>query len=443
MIKKMKVGIYVNTKYAKQNYKNESYNIRLFWGLEMIRDVLKHHKEFSVGYCTKDTVKDFDVVLVSITANCDWYPFIAEQREWVCRPRVIVGGAGVLNVRGVLPFADQFVLGRAEDMIVDLLLGNIGENVIDSKSFSMDKKYTIKQASQLYPNEIKNKKENYKEGNIGCQRKCLFCAYTWQRKLFCKQTDFVVNSKKEYEATIFSLLKKDNTEFETKIKKTRNIGLDGTSERLRRKVNKPITRKMWQEFLTRLSLLPGRQMKIFNIVGYPTETVSDREEFLEDIKIVDSKLTKTEKQWSLAVLFTPFRAMPATPAATWEMAVKDYRKNPPFEYLKERHHKGNIFYTGNKFWCVQIPGEGLAQVLTEALIMRATESDAEIIEKIAISKKFWNASARKKRETLLNYLDVNKYMGSYTWKTLPSRYLESYCNYKINLKGVNNGEKQK
>jgi len=102
---------------------------------------------------------------------------------------IIAGGAGNMNVRPVLPFADVFVIGRAEDLIIPLidstLKGDryIHTSIIYSDEFDMGNKYTIQQASECYPYEVTlaNSKP-WQEVAVGCQRKCLFCAYTWQRK---------------------------------------------------------------------------------------------------------------------------------------------------------------------------------------------------------------------------------------------------------------------
>ncbi|KPK41647.1 MAG: hypothetical protein AMK72_15020, partial [Planctomycetes bacterium SM23_25] len=66
--------------------------------------------------------------------------------------------------------------------------------------------------------------------------------------------------------------------------KLRIVGLDGFSERLRRMVNKPISRGMLRAFFSGLgsSKVPPNRVKVYNIFGYPTETEDDWSEFVED-----------------------------------------------------------------------------------------------------------------------------------------------------------------
>ena len=77
----LKIAIYVNSTFAKANYKSESYNMRLFAGIEIIRDVLTRNG-YSVEYCSEYSVTSYDIILVSITAQCGWFSFIKERLRW-------------------------------------------------------------------------------------------------------------------------------------------------------------------------------------------------------------------------------------------------------------------------------------------------------------------------------------------------------------------------
>lgn len=189
----MKIGVYVLEEHAKQTYKNESYHTRLYAGMEVVVDILKR-AGYEVDYIGKSTVHKYDIVLMSITSDSDWYPFIAERVSWQKgHYKVIVGGQGVLNVRPFIPFVDYFVLGRAEGVIDKLIMALDGKgdiehpSIIESSKFSIDKKYSINQVNQKYPHVIKlqNGKE-YEEDIIGCNHRCLFCGYTWHRKMLSK-----------------------------------------------------------------------------------------------------------------------------------------------------------------------------------------------------------------------------------------------------------------
>jgi hypothetical protein len=210
--------------------------------------------------------------------------------------------------------------------------------------------------------------------------------------------------------------------------KLRTTAIDGLSERLRFSVNKKITREMLQEFLERLAKCEKpHQVKFYNIIGYPTETFEDWEEFLEDIQIVDGKFVKQEKQTSILLHSTPFSAMPATPLACKPMSYINYR-GLIAKKLGKGNYKGNIFYQGNAMWAVEsMATESLPTVIQSAIVWRGIEADTDNIIKLAMSKKFNAAASNVKQSTLEKYFDVAALFGSYTSETLPTRNIRTYC----------------
>ena len=148
----MRICAYVQRQYAKANYKNECMDTRQFVGLRVVIDALER-AGYEVEWAGLATVHTYDVVLVSLTSDCDWWPFLAERARW--QPghyRVIIGGAGVLHVTPFLPFADYFSLGRGEESVVELVRGldgrsaDVGDSIIASAEFSPDRIYHIRQA---------------------------------------------------------------------------------------------------------------------------------------------------------------------------------------------------------------------------------------------------------------------------------------------------------
>jgi radical SAM superfamily enzyme YgiQ (UPF0313 family) len=431
----LKICAYVVGAQAKQNYKSESFNTRLFAGLSVVIDILRR-KGYQVDFAGKATVHNYDVVLVSITSDCDWWPFIAELIKWQKgNYKVIVGGAGVLNVRPFLPFVDYFVLGRAEG-VVDSLINAIANNIafehrslIESAKFNINNNYYLNQVNEIYPYEIKLENGDlYHEDIIGCNHRCLFCGYTWHRKNI-NQGAFkysgLWNGGVDRERAIIDIANGERVDFN----KLRTTAIDGLSQRLRFMVNKKITRDMLQDFLFKLAKCDKpHQVKFYNIVGYPTETAEDWREFLEDIIKVDKRLSKTDKQTSILLHSTPFRAMPATPLACKEMSYKNYRGEIA-RVLGGRKYKGNIFYQGNSIWAVEsMATESLSTVIQSAIIWRGTEKDAKNIIRISCSNKFNTASAMVKQATLEKYFDVKTLFGKFTAETLPTKYLKTYAN---------------
>jgi radical SAM superfamily enzyme YgiQ (UPF0313 family) len=433
----MKIAIYVQAKYAKQNYRLECFDTRQFAGIRVVKDILERAGH-EVQYASCATVDAYDVVLVSITSDCDWWEFVKERRGWQhANCKVIVGGPGVLNVRPFLSLCDYFILGRAEG-VIDNLIENIDEyehrSVITADKFRADGAYMINQADEPYPHSIDLGKTQYTESAIGCPHRCRFCGYTYHRKNTATEFRYgdMWSRNKDVELSIIDM-NKENAEVD--YGKLRTTAIDGCSERLRLAVKKNITRDMLTRFLTRLSNLEKpHQVKLYNIVGYPDETQVDYDELIEDIQLCGNAGERLAKQTSLLLHNTPFRAMPATPLACARMSYKNYRGLFANMF---REYRGNIFFQGNRLWAVESMGvESLASVALSAIIIRGTEKDADNIARVAMSSKFSNASAYKRVKTLERYFDMDRLFGAFNANTLPTRYLRTYCGVEKTYPGA-------
>jgi len=429
----VKICAYVQSKFAKKAYKNENFNVRLFAGLSVAIDIIKR-AGYEVEYAGSATVHEYDVVLVSITSDYDFYDFVAERTAWQKgNYKVVAGGTGVLNVRPFLPYIDYFILGRGEGINDELIKGldKYGEfehpSVINSKTFSVDKKYMINQVSEIYPHPIRLENgQEYREDIIGCNHKCLFCGYTWHR--ICAQDKAfeysgLWNGGRDRERAMLDMA----NGIEVDLNKLRTTAIDGLSERLRFMVNKKITRDILIDFLIKLAKCEKpHQVKFYNVIGYPTEEKEDRMEFLEDIKRADSSFKHQDKQTAILLQSTPFRAMPATPMACEKMSYVNYRGLIGNELGKGL--KGGVFYQGNAMWAVEsMATEGLSTVIQSAIVWRGTEDDSDNFERITRSKKFKTASSPVKQATLEKYFYVKKLFGEFTKETLPTRYLKTYA----------------
>ncbi len=433
------VAVYVQGRYAKPAYKVESYNTRAWPGLELVCHALRH-AGIEVDYCSAATVGRYKVVLVSITSGCDWHPFVAERLRWKARGTVIAGGAGLLNVRPFLRWVDVFCLGRSEDYVVPLVKAALaGEkhehpSVVYGAEFDIDKTYLIDAGRKLYPHQIDLANgKTWREAASGCQRKCMFCGYTWHRRHIGGMQNQAGAGDALWggsaEKTIFELdLERPDT---WGLPKFRIVGLDGFSERLRRMVNKPITRDMLQAFFRGVANSSAKtaRMKIYNIVGYPTETEDDWFEFVEDMATADAPFDKVDPQWGIQLHSTPFRAMPATPCACWPMSYRNYRDQIGKALSRGKHGEyRSVFFRGNRFWSAESHGtESLPTVVLDALVLRGTEDDSEVIARLASSSRFRNASVRHRAAILERHVDIDRLFGAYTWDDLPTRYLRTYA----------------
>ncbi|HOE37286.1 MAG TPA: hypothetical protein PLT12_07220 [Kiritimatiellia bacterium] len=433
----MKICAYVQGAYAKQNYANECMDTRQFVGLRVIIDVLERAGR-KVEYAGSATVHEYECVLVSLTSDCDWWTFISERVKWRAgKYKVIVGGAGVLNVRPFLEFADYFVLGRGEGVIIPLLdeieTGNrCGiDSVVRSCEFSENASYSIAQAVEPYPHEIRlSENRKFKERFIGCNHRCFFCGYTWHRKYIgdgeYKMDDSLFGGFEDKERAMLDMCK-DYSRINFSLLRT--TAIDGMSERLRYKVNKRISRKHVVDFFVAAanSKAKPHQIKIYNIVGYPTETESDWQEFLDCIREADGNFSK-RTQWSILLHCTPFRAMPATPCATWAMSYKNYRGE--VGRVLGKGLKGNLIYQGSAFWAVEGMGtDSLPSVIKSAIAIRGTEKDSKSVRLLSCSRKYESLSSAEKTATLENYFDVKALFAEHTSETLPTKYLRTYCGY--------------
>lgn len=430
----MKICIYVTSSQAKKTYKNECYDVRINAGILVVKDIL-NRKGYDVCFASSCNVHNFDIVLYSITSDCDWWTFIKERVKWhKGNYKVIAGGSGVLNVRPFLPYVDYFVLGRAEGLIDNLIISidkNINytnESIIESNSFNADKNYKINQVDDIYQNDILLEDgKTYHEDNIGCNHRCLFCGYTWHRKQ-TKAQDFqysgLWNGGVDRERAMIDM---DNG-IDINLNKLRTTAIDGFSQRLRFSVNKKITDEMVINFLIKLQKCDKpHQVKIYNIVGLPTETTQDWFEFVECIKKADKEFNKTDRQTSILLHNTPFRAMPATPLACKPMQYINYRGL--ISSTLGKNLKGNIFYQGNAFWAVEsMATDSLSSVIQSAIILRGTEKDSDNVVKLSLSNKYWCADSKTKQFTLEKYFDVNTLFGEFNAKDLPTRYLKTYAN---------------
>jgi len=437
----MKIGIYVwdDVVKGKRVLKNEVYDSKQNAGMAVVRDIVAR-LGFDPVYVGIAEAHTCDYVLVSMGSDDDWWRFLQEKRRWSKgKQKVVVGGPAVLNVLPFLDDVDFFVLGRAEGVLEKFLLnGDTGNSIIDSKAFKINNRYTINQVENPYDHEILlGDGSKYKEGNIGCPYKCFFCGYSWHRKFTYKHEKRYnpydeYCSKQNQESAILDFIKDPNPDY----KHIRTTALDGLSERIRFKANKKISNDAFLSFVEKFYYNAShRQLKVFNIVGYPEETEEDWFDFLRVMEEADRKIGGHEKAVGLVLNTTPFRAFPATPFACSKMSYKEYRGEIARILGKEyrektgNHKRINTIYSGENIYANENGfTQGLASSALAAIVWRGEESDSENVRKIAFSKKFWNASVPQKCATLEKYFDINKLFGEYTPQNLPTRYLQTYAN---------------
>lgn len=434
---KVRICAYVQEAYAKQTYSNECMDARQFVGLRVVIDCLEQ-AGYTVEYAGLATVHEYNVVLVSLTSDCDWWPYIQERMRWRTGSyRVLIGGAGVLHVAPFLPWFDVAMLGRGEELIVPLVDAEAAgdkyhhPSVLYADEFDADGIWQIMQTDRPYGRRIRlSSKRDFCENAIGCNHRCLFCGYTWHRKFVSPYDHYAMDDAlfgniADRERAMLDL---DRDPQSVDFSRLRTTAIDGFSERLRCGVNKPITDAILRKFMGAMLASDAKphQIKLYNICGYPSETDDDWREFFDALCKADIDAREKQKQWAIVLHSTPFRPMPATPMACASMSKINYRGRPA--RILGTGLKGGLIYQGQNLWAVESKGtEGLATVMLSAIAHRGAVNDQDAVCRLCATRKFWTASSLVRENTLARYFDMDRLFGAFTPQTLPSRYLRTYA----------------
>ncbi|MHA1962443.1 MAG: hypothetical protein ACW99U_19740 [Candidatus Thorarchaeota archaeon] len=309
-----------------------------------------------------------------------------------------------------------------------------------SDTFSLDKYYEISQAETCYPYPVTlTTGKKWVETAIGCERKCLFCNYSWTHKHRGNNQSDAGSAKTIWgasiESTIFQL-DLDNPESWPRAGYM-IFGIDGMSERLRRMVNKPITNEMLQRFLQGIPARYGNGkshiIKWYNIIGYPTETDNDWQE-MRDLMYRSSspRVVKDSKIAKIHMHHTPYKSAPCTPTATWPVMYTNHRS-----ILVERLQHENCqqyrygLYAGTTVdFNATYATESLPTTAKWMIAFRGLESDTDFVRNLATSAFFNRSKTAEKIKWLEHNIDIFRFFDTYTWDTLPTRYLHTHTSDK-------------
>ena len=400
--------------------KNKSFDWTTNAGAYMVIDVLRRSGR-DVKFCSPESAKEHDIVLVSLTSTFDVYNFIravGRKKSWRKRDfTVVVGGFGLQNVVPLRHYIDYAVFGRAENIITDLVSAIEQKRDFEHESvLNMAdgiRPVKVAQPKELYPYKLDTQPRAYKEREVGCPRKCFFCHYTFARKHIKGHSGQFYGAMDwgPIKEVLFQRLLEDSD----RKSKTRTA-LDGFSERLRFAFNKRISNEEIVETLNRASREWESScvwLSVYHIGSYPTETDEDRAEFAETLSKVEAK-----KQIYMHVHVSPFRPSPLTPSAYLPANIDfDWRRFQSKTILK----KDNL----NAFFLPSM--ESPFSLLQSLLVERATEETDEIIEKICFSKKLGRMKAGQKLAALQRNFDLTPYTREYSLEEkLPTWYVEGH-----------------
>lgn len=426
----MKIGALILEHYKERGtFKKHYFDKSKYYGLRMVIDSVERNYNTSVDYISMKNINEYDVVLVSLTSATDVWNLIYTFSHYgldasKVKPKIIIGGAGVINIKAYLNFGDFFVWGRGEKTIVKLLdyIENNKKhkcnNVFERGLNDFNETFYINQTDNVYPHEV----NGWKEEAIGCKKKCHFCQYTYSRKYTNSRADEQNYSTASEEHTFENLEINDNRVYVSAI--------DGFTERLRKIINKPIKDKQIIKKLQKAQGLGTEtrvSLKLFNICGYPTETKKSYKKFINLIQSADYKKKMTPL--SLHILITPFSAEPLTPAQYLPMDLEtNYRKYFQSKFVGENGYvwKGNNI----TLYFMKYINSNWAH-FQRAIVNRGGIEDGKIIEAIVNNKSFKNLSVPEKMYNIKKQTDFKKYKKKYNvdedneWG-----YLESYISNK-------------
>ena len=415
-------------KVAGHDYKNDSFDTRLWTGLCMVKDALERAGH-EVDFCSAATVSRYRLVFASLTSDRSVWGFWRERALWEPGEyKVAVGGFGVLNPKVLLGLCDFIQLGRGEATSVELaeavLKGHSlhGESVIHAPDYDPGEEYRLAQTSEPYPHEVVQAVRVYKEGHIGCNHKCAFCGYSWHRVHVGGEfrNDFGEN-RVEQERAMRDLKASGWDD----LRHLRVTAIDGTSERLRYLVNKRIPDADVEELLARLCDHGGGNVKLFNVVGYPTETLADWRDLVEVFGRAEARSEPRETRFGIGLHNTPFRAFPLTPMACSPMAYRDFRGM--FGAMAPRlpgkqFFKGEALFGTEDFGCDSLPATAMS-----CMVWRGDERTADAIRRLALHGRFWGADSRTKLATIESVCDVRKMFEAKDPAELPTANIRTYA----------------
>lgn len=358
----MKIGVLMFCKKKDRATRNMSFDKLDYLGFKYVLSELKSDYE----YCSLENIYKYDFILWSITSVYDIESLILDWKKIKkgdCR--VVVGGAGCINIMSIYDFVDVACFGRCEGQINDILAGvkfpNVWRKADDPE---LSGKYDIRQAQAMLIGE----------NSIGCKNKCFFCHYAWSHKHV---------GLKHYDNN--SKLAEDDLKSTKIISSGRYItAIDGTSELTRLAVNKNITNDDLVKFLSQIydvELTAAVNVKLYNIVGYPHETVSVlRDDLKELANVFERADRKTGKRRMVVMIFvTPFSPDPITPMECEPV-------NLDVNWREELNRIGRQVYKGVDYECFILPQILIPPTVAKrVMIQRATLPHAKIIRDLIVS----------------------------------------------------------
>jgi len=391
-MKKNKIGIYCTASINNSNFTREN---KMSFGFQCIINEIDLEK-YTVDFCNIKDYNKFDILLYSVTS---FYDILALYRDFFnlkSKPILICGGPDISNIHLLSYVADVVCLGRCEDQINDILefkkMNNVWYKKYDPE---IKNKYNLRQPTKLL--QYKSKKEV----NVGCNKKCLFCQYSFKFKLF--NPDINYNSCTSANECFFSdiSIMKDTQRITT--------GIDGITQEIRYKNNKYISDFNIFDSFTKYEYQNFKKLlyvKLYMIIGFPGEyyNIYDFLRFFGLFKMIDSFCSRNNILIDL--FFNHFIPMPLTPYEYSSFNFTDFRT----QFFSDFN---NIIFTGKNITLrVSYSFPGSCYAADRLYLYRVNEPEDHIFE--MIKSKYWIEKNTKK----IKYYENNKLL--YNIQSIPS-----------------------
>lgn len=363
-MEKLKFGFYVFTDLVRSRgtRKNLFFDSEKYFGFKEIMAEARELGECS--YVSSETISSVDYVLISITSFMDVFNLINEVGEIKTTAKIIVGGAGVLNIRPYKHLIDYAVFRRGEGALSSIVSGKLLPNIWSRKNdpeFSAI--YHLGETKKFIGNEV----------SVGCRKKCKFCQYSWTNKFSCKEGNSYQSGFTDQEDYFLDF----NWE---KAKQHGVSAFDGVTEKTRMLISKPMSNNQIVEKLKEAYEVDheGRlSLKLYNIIGYPWEDkTADVAEIVDNVKKANQN---KGRKFILTLHFSHFTPMLMTPFFDAEFNFFNYKKHLLLKYF---YDLGDFHVYIDQYMTSWV------YAYQNCIMERVFENDYNKIKKILISKKF-------------------------------------------------------
>lgn len=378
--------------------------------------------------CNEVTASDYDIVLVSLTSSYDLLSFAKQvglEKKWQKgdrRFKVIIGGAGCINIYPIIDLIDYAFFGRAEGL-AKMIVNNEyeGDGFMDVTDGNI-KPVKLRQPQKLLDLHIQfGKKSNkVKEKFTGCPNKCYYCHYSFSREMTGNPYTESYDGAAYQELDYFKIEKynPNNPYIITAI--------DGCTEKIRDIYNRKLPDERIRDFLIKASEITkckGLIIQVYTILGMEGENENSWQYMIDNMSKVDKYL---KKHILIKIKMTPFRPSPLTPS---QYSPSD------IDYIQKHTYKSESngwinYYKSDALNIVSIAKiEKPFKLISDLAVIRGTEKTQPIFNLITKSKKFHSLKSDEKTRLLKNRYDLTDLIREYDInEQLPTWFLEGYIS---------------